>query len=431
MLLIYTEKVTHRIRYVFQLFFGQLLGISFEIVSNKEIFLGYEGPRLSYSRAPLSDELFFSSYGLLYQRGIEGQETPVLEFLGTRAFFPAVHKSSLFPFDPFSAAFYLISRYEEYLPYKLDEFGRFSARDSLAYRKGFLHKPVINIWAAEIGKLLQKRYPSIQLANRKYRFIPTIDIDSAWQFKEKGVLRSVGGYARAFFSGDLKDMGHRTRVLLRVEKDPFDTYTEQLRILAGYGLRPIYFILFGQYGLNDKNIQVNNPSFQVLVKSLADYADIGLHASFYSSYKQEHLGKELRALSSVIHRDIFCSRQHYLRLNLPYMYRSLAELNIQEDYSMGYNAHHGFRAGIADPFYFYDLDLDMPTGVKIYPFAFSINKFWRPDNPQKQELIRELISEVKKVGGTLVGAWDNEALSHYRISDWESDFTAILEEAVK
>jgi hypothetical protein len=113
------------------------------------------------------------------------------------------------------------------------------------------------------------------------------------------------------------------------------------------------------------------------------------------------------------------------------MYRTLAEINITEDYSMGYNSYHGFRAGIADPFYFYDLDQDLPTRVKVFPFAFSINKFWRPDNAEKRNLIRGIISEVKKVNGTLVGTWDNEALSQYRITDWEGDFRKVLEEAVE
>lgn len=427
MMLIYTEKATHRTRYIFQLFFGQLLCIPYEATTDAEEFRSYEGPKFSYGKAPLGDELFFASTGLLLQRGIEGQELAFLDFRGSQAFFPVFHKSSAFPFDLFSAAFYLISRYEEYLPYMLDEFGRFSALDSVSYKKGFLHKPVINHWAQALGELLAGRFAGVSVVERKYRFIPTIDIDSAWQFKEKGILRTLGGYFRAFFNADFHEMGHRSKVILRIEKDPFDTYTEQLNILSEYGLKPVYFILFGDYGLNDKNIEVNNQAFRVLIKSLADYAYIGLHSSFKSSYNGLFLKKELIKLSNVIHRDIGQSRQHYLRLNLPYMYRKLDDLNIGEDYSMGFNFHHGFRAGIADPFYFYDLDLDLPTRVKVYPFGFSINKFWRPDTEEKMEFIKRIIGQVKAVKGTLVGAWDNEALSTYRIGDWEDNFRAMLD----
>lgn len=430
MLLIYTEKITHRTRYIFQLFFGQLLGIPYEATTEAGGFSAYEGPRLSYAKTPLGDELFISSSGLLFQRGIEGQELSFIDFLGSKAFFPSFHKSSAFPFDLFSAAFYLLSRYEEYLPYKLDEFGRFSASDSVSFQKGFLHKPLVNIWARELGNILSKKFPGLKVVKKKYSFIPTIDIDAAWQFKEKGFLRTVGGYARSFFRADFRDIQHRTQVLLKVEQDPFDSYDRQLAILSEFRLRPIYFILFGDYGLNDKNIQVNNIPFQVLIKSLADYAEIGIHASFKSSYEGGFLKEELNRLGTVIHRDIGKSRQHYLRLNLPYMYRTLADLNILEDYSMGYNSQHGFRAGIAEPFYFYDLDLDMPTRVKVYPFAFSINKFWRPDTPEKMDVIRAITREVKEVDGILVGAWDNEAVSHYRNKDWEEGFREVIKIAM-
>ncbi len=429
-MLIYTEKVTYRIRYIFQLILGQLLGIDIDITSDAEGFRAYEGPRISYGKSALGDELFFYAAGLLLQRGIEGQDLSFIEYQGNKAFFPSFSKASAMPFDPFSASFYMVSRYEEYLPYKMDEYGRFGVRDSIAFQKGFLHKPLVNIWAMEIGEILKKRYPTLELKKEKYRFIPTIDIDSAWQFRRKGFLRSVGGYFRSLFMGEFHDLQLRTRVLFRMERDPFDTYTEQLQILSEFQLRPVYFILFGEYGLNDKNIEVNNLPFQVLVKSIADYAEIGIHASFKSSYDSNILKTEISRLTEVIHRDIFRSRQHYLRLNLPYMYRALADLNIADDYSMGFNSHHGFRAGIASPFYFYDLDLDMPTRVRVFPFTFSINKFWKPDTEEKRKLIWDVIREVREVNGTLVAAWDNEALSSYRNPRWEEDFREILERCV-
>jgi hypothetical protein len=42
------------------------------------------------------------------------------------------------PFDPLAATFYLVSRYEEYLPFIPDEHGRFPAKQSFAFSNGFL-----------------------------------------------------------------------------------------------------------------------------------------------------------------------------------------------------------------------------------------------------------------------------------------------------
>ena len=55
----------------------------------------------------------------------------------------------------------------------------------------------------------------------------------------------------------------------------------------------------------------------------------------------------------------------YLFLNLT---RILIDAGIAEDYSMGYPDEPGFRAGIARPYYFYDVAEDHQTNLKIFPF---------------------------------------------------------------
>ena len=56
---------------------------------------------------------------------------------------PCIFKTygdSVLPFDLFAASFYLVSRYEEYLPFTNDQFGRFSANQSVAWQRGFFGK---------------------------------------------------------------------------------------------------------------------------------------------------------------------------------------------------------------------------------------------------------------------------------------------------
>src|SRR6185436_12324127 len=63
-----------------------------------------------------------------------------------------------YPFDIFSAVFYLLSRYEEYLPHEKDEYGRYAHENSLAYGQGFLNTPLINIWIEDFKKVLKKKF---------------------------------------------------------------------------------------------------------------------------------------------------------------------------------------------------------------------------------------------------------------------------------
>ncbi len=84
--------------------------------------------------------------GLLFRIGIQEQSFHVEEFKELPTFYQTNDNSDL-PFDPFAASFYLVSRYEEYLPYQPDQFGRFPAKASVAYQNGFLKKPVVNHYA--------------------------------------------------------------------------------------------------------------------------------------------------------------------------------------------------------------------------------------------------------------------------------------------
>ena len=431
MLLIFTPKVTHRCNYIFQLMLGDLLGIDFELTDDPVAFSAHEGPKLSYARTPVGDELNIAPAKLLFERGIEGQELAFIDFGETRAFYPTFSKHTAIPFDPFAAAFYLVSRYEEYLPYVLDQFDRFDYTTSISFQKGFLQKPVVNLWAGKIGELINGRFPGITLKNRKYSFIPTVDVDSAWKYKAKGFIRSAGGLGKSLIAGDFNDIRMRMRVLFGLSGDPLDTYAEQLDIFNLYGLRPIYFILYADYGLNDKNIDTDSRMFQVLIKFLSDYVDIGLHNSYSSSFDVAVLEKELLNLSGVVNKSIRQSRQHYIRLNLPFMYRNLIDLDIQEDYSMGYNSTVGFRAGIADPFPFYDLDRETVTRLKIYPFCFGVNKFYPVKTQERMDQILEVIGEVRKVNGTLVGMWDNEVMGIQTDRKWRLHLNTILKAATE
>ena len=141
MLLIYSHSVSPRLKYIFDLIFHELLGVKYSQTNNKEEFIAYEGAKLNYSDHSFGNELFFYASKFLFEKGIEDQNLSVFDWSGTKAFF-ATHPKYVFPFDPFAASFYLVSRYEEYLPHIRDEHDRYDTRESLAYQKNFLDKQI-------------------------------------------------------------------------------------------------------------------------------------------------------------------------------------------------------------------------------------------------------------------------------------------------
>lgn len=432
MLLIYTHKITHRNKYIFNLIFKDYLNIDFALTDNVEEFKNYTSPKLSYTINPVSDELFFTSRNLLFESGITEQNISIFEYNNEKVFF-ATGKASALPFDVFAASFFLVSRYEEYLPHIRDEHDRFDAKDSLAFQNNFLHKPVVNIWALWIKNALKNKYPQLQFPERKYQFVSTIDIDNAYAYREKGFTRSIGGYLKALSKFDINEIKQRTKVLLGLEKDPYDTYDFQLEILRKHKFKSVYFFLLGDYGVNDKNLPIESKKFQSLIKMLGDYADVGIHPSYGSNKSKEQLKKEVGRLSKVLHREVTKSRQHFLKLTLPETYRNLIDLDIKDDYTMGFASQVGFRASISTPFNFYDLDMELETKLKIHPFAIMEGtlKYYmkvKPEDAMKK--IKPLIDEVKAVNGDFMSLWHNDTLNNQNLwVGWQKVYEEMVEYA--
>lgn len=433
-LLIYSPKRSSRVRYVFRLVFHDVLKIQYHITTDIDEFQSSDLPKFIYGEKAFSDDLFIRSTDLLFDRGVDNINLESIEYKGLKAMFPIYDKESLFPFDPFAAIFYLVSRYEEYQPFVRDDHGRFTANLSTSYELNILDKPVVNIWALELKNKLQEKYPDIQFTERIYRFIPTYDIDSAYAYSHKGLVRSTGRYLMDMKELNWYDIKNRTKTIFGGKKDLFDTFDLQIEYQKKYNLKPIYFVLFGRYSRFDKNVNIRNKHFRFLVKRLADYATIGVHPSYYSIENPDYLAFETGRLNEVLNQDISRSRQHFLRLMMPDTYRNLLDYDITDDYSMGYAALPGFRAGICSTYNFYDLDREEETKLRIHPFTVmdgTLKDYMDLSPDEAIDHIKVLIDEVKKVHGTFISLWHNETLSDKkRWKGWLRVYESLLEMAV-
>ena len=140
--------------------------------------------------------------------------------------------------------------------------------------------------------------------------------------------------------------------------------------------------------------------------------------------------KEKNRLEGITNMQTKRSRQHYLRFSLPETYQQLIDLEIEEDYSMGYASHVGFRASTCTPFYFYDLDFEIQTPLKIFPFVLmdtTLNDYMKLTPKQSLGRIKDLYMEVKKVNGTLITLFHNESISGYmRWNGWQRVYQTML-----
>ena len=128
---IYTHKITPRVKYTFNLILKDCLGLEFTLTNNIDDFKSYEGNKISYSNQDVESDFHIAAHSLLFESGIKEQTIQMQNhenFL--KYFFKTYH--NVLPFDVFAASFYLVSRYEEYLPHIRDKYDRFNAAESLA-----------------------------------------------------------------------------------------------------------------------------------------------------------------------------------------------------------------------------------------------------------------------------------------------------------
>ncbi len=414
MILIYCSKLSSRIKYSLGLFFEGLMGVEYKITTNSDEYFNYRGGRVNYSSSPFPvEEFYIEPSGFLSQQGVIVFRPRFQYRDGFPFLFPAAGIQCNMGFDPFSAAFYLVSRYEEYLPFKKDRFGRFEARESYAYQNGFINKPVVNHYALLLKKALKKKFPFLEFPELNFSFFPSYDIDVAFSYKGRGLLRNLLGTIRSLSRFELREFSERFQVIMGYKKDPYDTYDYQLNLHKKYDLKAYYFFLSGEYGPMDKNVSFFSLAFQNLVKKIGDYAALGIHPSFASNFSPKKLSEEIMRLSGLLHRQITHSRQHYLMLEFPGTYKELIRNNITHDFSMGFASFPGFRAGIASPFYFYDLEQETVTNLKVFPFVVmdgTLCEYLQLSPKEAQEEIKNLMEEVKEVNGTFIPLWHNQSL---------------------
>jgi hypothetical protein len=429
MILVYTHKITPRVRYIFKHILTRTLLIPVSFTTKVEEFVAHNGPKLSYTKTPLGKEFFIKSNPLLFEQGVNDLEVHVQKWEEVPCFF-ATGSKSVIPFDIFAASFYLISRYEEYLPHVKDSHGRYSAIESLAYKNGFLEKPVVDIWAYKLVAKLKEKFPDYDYKNRSYQYISTIDIDNAFAYKHKSFIRTFGGFLNDLFKFRLLDIWYRFVVTLNIKKDPFDNFQKILDIKKAKDITTIFFCSIGDYTTFDTNVSASKNKYRLLLKDLVDYASVGLHPSYFTMQSPALLKKEKGRLENITNIPVIRSRQHYLRFNLPETYQQLIDLEIEEDHSMGYASSVGFRASTCTPFYFYDLDFEIQTPLKIFPFALmdtTLNDYLKITPKQSLGKIRDLRNEVKAVNGTFITLFHNESLSnHMRWRGWKRLYESMI-----
>ncbi|MFT3909973.1 MAG: polysaccharide deacetylase family protein [Ferruginibacter sp.] len=423
MILIYTHTSTKRLQYICRFIFKEQLGIAYSLTVDAESFKEHTGDKINYSDKNFDSAFTIRNYSLLFENDIKEQQINCFKLnKDNKAFFKT--SGGDYPFDIFAASFYLLSRYEEYLPHQKDMYNRYAHENSLAFKEGFLNIPLINIWLHDFLQKLKAVFPTMHYQLPAFKFLPTYDIDIAWSYKHKGFFRNIGGFIK-------KPTVERLSVLAGIKKDPFNCYDYLNELHKQYNLEPIYFFLVAtSKSAYDKNISPFANAMWSLIRQHGKKYDIGLHPSWKSNDNAALLKKERTIIEDAGHARVVKSRQHYIKFTLPDTMNKLVEAGIEHDYSMGYGSINGFRASVASSFHWYDLKKDMISKLIMHPFCFMDANSYYEEKKNADEAYNEMIhyyQQCQKANGSLITIFHNNFLgTDKQFTKWKEMYTQFI-----
>ncbi len=433
-ILIFLHKNSPRKDYIIRHVFSRILQVPFKITTTLEEFVAYNGPKFSYTTNRLGNEFHIRDTGFLNEKGIKPHFVPgVSKWEDLPVLFPA--GDATVPFDFFSAAFYLISRYEEYASPMEDEHGRFPFYESLAYKKGFLEIPLIEIWIEKIRKIFVEKYPDFSFPGKNFFFRPLLSVSLSHLFKYKGFLRQFGGITENLFTFKWKKAWHRIKYGYFTKRDPYDTFDRIIHLKKIYDHPLVSFFLVGNYSHYDHNISPLRPALKKIITKMADYSDIGLLVSYYAAEDTGKFHWEKNRLEEIVHKPVEKTLLHFFKLKVPSTYPWLWLQEVKEDFSMGYPRKPGFRASTAHPFPFYDLNEESETDLLLHPVAltdYHLNFYYKhaDEKPEYRDFYNGLSPEdaleifirygelIRQYGGWFQPLFHNAVLSGFE--EWEN-----------
>lgn len=419
-MIIFAQHITPRLQYIAQTLFGSNTIITLDV----HRFSNSSSQKINYSSTKFdADSLWIKPYGLLEQTEIKQQNIECFAWHNLQVFFKT---NGDIPFDILSASFYLLTRYEEYFDgYKTDAYGNYHHENSVAYKNKFLHFPLINLWLKEL-----EQHPTFSIQHSTFSVVPTYDVDIAFAYKHHSLLRNFGGFVKDIIY-QRGTFFERLNVLLNRKKDAYDVFDWLNNLHKQYQLKPIYFFLVAQHRSKfDKNAVRKSKGMIELINATAKLNSTGIHPSYVSNSNENILKDEVDFLSTVIHKKINKSRQHYLQLTFANTYERLIKLGIAEDYTMGYGTHNGFRASYCKPFFWYNLKEEKTTNLLLHPFCYMDSNCIFEQQLDPQKALEEMLfyhSIVKQVDGNFIFIMHNHFLStQQQWHQWRNIYESFL-----
>ena len=342
--------------------------------------------------------------------------------------------------DIIASSFFMLSRYEEVLLDKRDEHDRFPAKESLAYREGFLNRPIVNEYIELLWSWIQALNPELRgkplwPENKQFAVCLTHDVDRLRKYCLPPII-TIGELLlrqRKPISA-LRLTWDYIKVFLNVKKDPFDTFDYMLNLEQKYGFKSSFYFMTTRDSELDGNYSVASPKVVELVKNIESKGcEVGLHATYNTYNDLEKLTREKEELDKIVSEKSYGCRQHYLRCKVPDTWRIQDRVGLLYDTTLTFADHVGFRCGFCIPFRCFDVLENRELDIWELPLIVMEGSLQNPNyqNLSAKEALEQIIKQiaaVRKCNGVFVMLWHNSSfdpLSGW--AGWREVYEGVLE----
>jgi peptidoglycan/xylan/chitin deacetylase (PgdA/CDA1 family) len=270
--------------------------------------------------------------------------------------------------DVFGSAFYMLSRYEEAACEQRDVHDRFPAAASLAYREGFVERPIVDEYVEILWTAMKRLWPQLKRKPRQFSTLVSCDVDhpyhpSAVSFPR--LIKRTAGEAirkRTFWDAVNPLRNYVASRSGNWQNDPYYYTVDWMMDVnekAG-NTAAFYFIPEITHPVMDDTCSITDRAVRAMMRRIAHRGhEIGIHPGYgtYHNVKKIISGKS--RLQHVLNEEriaqrIMGGRQHYLRwtTRTPALWDAAG---FEYDSTLGYADHAGFRCGTCHEYQMYDL----------------------------------------------------------------------------
>jgi len=317
--------------------------------------------------------------------------------------------------DIFASAYFLLTRWEEYVIPNKDKFGRCNESDMFVVKHGIYNRPIVDEYVEFLRDLLLKVGVEVPKLSPKLSVHITHDIDFLFRYDNfSNFAKNLAGdiFHRHSLSDFFITLYNYSLFKIGKKLDPFNTFDEIMNLSESIGFKDAFYFKASIDGEYDCTYNIFDKRVTAIINEIVSRGhEIGIHPSKNTFKNNEQFKIEVERLRS-LGVDIIGGRQHYLLYDLPYTLRTWCENGLLYDAGLGFAFRAGFRCGTSHEFDFFDCLKRETLPIKIKPLICMEGALFDYQKERSMSAIeREIIDLADKVhryNGCFVFLWHND-----------------------